>query len=210
MNKRKVNKVNCLICNIEFSSVGLDSHLKYKHKITSKEYKERYINIDNSNFKFNCLICNNKFKTERLFSYHLNKEHNIKDKLIYINSYIFNNIKQLCKCGCNKEVKILKQYPYKRDYINGHNENGMKDKLHSNSSKDIITNKCGLKFYNELILLQEPATAAMRSFNFMNSSRKIAKCHQQVLVFIKGNIKESVNRLNKFTTNKEIKNNKYF
>ena len=44
----------------------------------------------------------------------------------------------------------------------------------------------GLKYYNELILLQEPATAAMRANKFMDNSRKIAKCHQSVLVFVKG------------------------
>lgn len=76
---------------------------------------------------------------------------------------------------------------------------------------DIMTNVCGLKFYNEMILLQEPATAAMRSFNFMNSSRKIAKCHQQVLVFIKGDINETVDRLDKFNiNNNQYENNKYF
>ncbi len=42
----------------------------------------------------------------------------------------------------------------------------------------------GLKYYNELILLQEPATAAMRANKFMDNSRKIAKCHQSVLVFV--------------------------
>jgi DNA modification methylase len=61
-----------------------------------------------------------------------------------------------------------------------------------------IFEKNGCLLYNDLILLQEPATAAMRSFNYMNSSRKIAKCHQNVLVFIKGNVKDTVGRLSKF------------
>lgn len=34
---------------------------------------------------------------------------------------------------------------------------------------------------------------------FMNSSRKIAKCHQQVLVFVKGNPTSATKRLPKFT-----------
>jgi DNA modification methylase len=53
----------------------------------------------------------------------------------------------------------------------------------------------GLKFYNELILLQEPATAAMRANKFMDSSRKIAKCHQNVLVFVKGDEIKATQRL---------------
>ena len=46
-----------------------------------------------------------------------------------------------------------------------------------------------------MILLQEPATAAMRSNNYMDSSRKIAKCHQNVLVFVKGDPKKAAERM---------------
>ena len=53
----------------------------------------------------------------------------------------------------------------------------------------------GLKFYNEMILLQEPATAAMRANRFMNASRKIAKCHQNVLMFVKGDPVKATERL---------------
>lgn len=56
----------------------------------------------------------------------------------------------------------------------------------------------GCKLYNELILLQEPATAAMRSFNYMNSSRKIAKSHQNLFVFVKGDPKIATDRMPKF------------
>lgn len=62
-----------------------------------------------------------------------------------------------------------------------------------------IFSKYGLGLYNELILLQEPATAAMRAFNYMNSSRKIAKAHQNVLVFVKGNPQIASDRLKKFS-----------
>jgi DNA modification methylase len=61
-----------------------------------------------------------------------------------------------------------------------------------------IFERAGLKFYNNLVLLQEPATAAMRSFNYMNSSRKIAKCHQNVLIFVKGDPIKATERLSKF------------
>lgn len=62
-----------------------------------------------------------------------------------------------------------------------------------------IFERNGCHYYNDLILLQEPATAAMRSFNYMNSGRKIAKCHQNVLVFVKGDAKKATDRLPKFT-----------
>lgn len=58
-----------------------------------------------------------------------------------------------------------------------------------------IMERCGMKYYNELILLQEPATAAMRANGYMDSSRKIAKCHQNVLVFVKGDEIKGTERL---------------
>jgi DNA modification methylase len=61
------------------------------------------------------------------------------------------------------------------------------------------SNSC--RYYNDLILLQEPATAAMRSFRYMNSSRKIAKCHQNVLIFVKGDPIKATERLDKFKDN---------
>lgn len=56
----------------------------------------------------------------------------------------------------------------------------------------------GCHYYNDMVLLQEPATAAMRAFNYMNSSRKIAKAHQNVLVFIKGDSKKATERMDAF------------
>jgi DNA modification methylase len=63
----------------------------------------------------------------------------------------------------------------------------------------------GAKFRNDCILLQEPASAAMRSFNYMNSNRTIAKNHQNVLVFVKGDVKIATRRLEKFNDVEEKK-----
>ena len=60
-----------------------------------------------------------------------------------------------------------------------------------------------MRFYNEMILLQEPATAAMRANKFMESSRKIAKCHQNVLMFVKGDAKKIAERLGPVQIQKE-------
>lgn len=67
--------------------------------------------------------------------------------------------------------------------------------------QDTITcfKNAGCGYYNEMILLQEPATAAMRANNYMDASRKIAKCHQNVLVFIKGDPKKAAARLKEVT-----------
>ena len=56
----------------------------------------------------------------------------------------------------------------------------------------------GMSYYNEMILLQEPATAAMRAEKFMNASRKIPKSHQNVLMFSKGSPQDSAKRMGQF------------
>lgn len=47
---------------------------------------------------------------------------------------------------------------------------------------------CGLNYYNEIILLNNPGTAPMRAGNTF-STRKIVKLHQNILVFYKGDVK---------------------
>lgn len=71
---------------------------------------------------------------------------------------------------------------------------------------------CGLHLYNEMVLLQEPVSAAMRAFNYMNSSRKIAKSHQNVLIFVKGNAKLATERLPSFsdTQTEDSSSHKFF
>jgi hypothetical protein len=45
----------------------------------------------------------------------------------------------------------------------------------------------GCEFYNEAILINAIGTAAMRANNtFLRGHRKLVKCHQNVLVFVKG------------------------
>ena len=59
----------------------------------------------------------------------------------------------------------------------------------------------GMSYYNEMILLQEPATAGMRAEKFMNASRKIPKAHQNVLMFSKGSPQDVSKRLGQFDDN---------
>lgn len=44
--------------------------------------------------------------------------------------------------------------------------------------------KCGMKFYNEIILLNSINTASMRARKYMNN-KKVARVHQNILVFVK-------------------------
>ena len=48
----------------------------------------------------------------------------------------------------------------------------------------------GLYLYNDIVLLNQYATAPMRAEKPFSTSRKTAKVHQNVLVFYKGDIKE--------------------
>lgn len=48
----------------------------------------------------------------------------------------------------------------------------------------------GMQYYNECILLNQIATAAMRANKQFEASRKVVKTHQNVLIFVKGNERE--------------------
>jgi hypothetical protein len=49
---------------------------------------------------------------------------------------------------------------------------------------------CGVKLYNELILVEMVGNLQMRAGRYMKSGRKVGKMHQNVLVFYKGNPKK--------------------
>lgn len=53
-----------------------------------------------------------------------------------------------------------------------------------------IFQDCGLCLYNEIILLNQLATAPMRAGKPFRTSRKVTKVHQNVLVFYKGDLKD--------------------
>lgn len=49
----------------------------------------------------------------------------------------------------------------------------------------------GLRYYNEIVLLNALATAPVRAGRVFGSGRKVVKVHQNVLVFVKGDWKEA-------------------
>jgi len=95
-----------------------------------------------------------------------------------------------------KSCEVLKDNRFAAIVIGDVRHNGFYNNFYSRTVESF--EKSGLKLYNDMILLQEPATAAMRSFNYMNSSRKIAKCHQNVLVFVKGDPVLATKRMKRF------------
>lgn len=95
-----------------------------------------------------------------------------------------------------KSCELLRDNRFAAIVIGDVRHNGFYNNFYSRTVEAFES--AGLRLYNDLILLQEPATAAMRSFNYMNSSRKIAKCHQNVLVFVKGDPVLATKRMKRF------------
>jgi hypothetical protein len=65
--------------------------------------------------------------------------------------------------------------------------------------------KSGLTYYNEMVLLTTLGSLPIRAGRLFRSSRKIGKVHQNILVFLKGDIKKAVGKLN----NHDIKDGDY-
>jgi DNA modification methylase len=53
-----------------------------------------------------------------------------------------------------------------------------------------IMERAGATYYNEIILVNAIGTLPVRAAKVMNASRKVGKCHQNVLVFYKGDVKK--------------------
>ena len=131
-NVRRINKMQCDICGNEYTTVGFSNHLRDSHNMTTNEYVDKYsefrykykdYNQRALSNKIECKICKEIFGSERLLSYLIRIEHNIT-KIEYVKKYIFNNEIQYCKCGRGQKIKLLSQFPYKREYQSGHNPNG--------------------------------------------------------------------------------------
>jgi len=140
--------VICVICNNEYNARGFHNHITQHHHMSLDEYKKLDYNhpfkdghepaYHRKKEKRKCLICGAILESESLLSYHIRLLHHM-DKLSYIIKYELNGIIPVCKCGCGKNVKILKQPPYKRDYIIGHNDNPMIGRKHTKKSKNMMS-----------------------------------------------------------------------
>lgn len=64
--------------------------------------------------------------------------------------------------------------------------------------------RLGLTYYNEIIMVETGASTALRASRYMDS-RKVAKMHQNILVFYKGNIKDIKKKYPRIEFNEEDK-----
>ena len=55
--------------------------------------------------------------------------------------------------------------------------------------------KAGFNYYNECILVNCVGTGALRSGRVFETSRKVFKTHQNILVFLKGDAKRATQKL---------------
>ena len=64
--------------------------------------------------------------------------------------------------------------------------------------------ECGLSYYNHLILVNQVTSLAIRVRKQMNAGRKIGKLHQNVLVFCKGSVEETVDQFEEVQVTKAV------
>lgn len=62
--------------------------------------------------------------------------------------------------------------------------------------------RLGLTYYNEIIMVETGASTALRASRYMDS-RKVAKMHQNILVFYKGNLKDIKKKYPRIEFNEE-------
>jgi len=125
---RKLKELKCKMCGLETKSNGLAGHIKSKHSLTTEQYVERYGEFrlkqldykSRSDKQYECKICCTQCASERHLSHHIRVSHKM-DKVEYVKRYIFNDVPQLCKCGCGEEVRVVGHPPYISQYITGHN-----------------------------------------------------------------------------------------
>lgn len=136
---RNIQKITCGICNDIFSSVGMFVHLRDTHnlnpdeytvnhdeyrpsKLREKSYIDRLKQVSDREKQI-CVICKQEFASGNLLGGHIKSAH-LLSKKDYILNHVFNGIRPICECGCGRKVKLLNYYPYKVDYIFGHNNDG--------------------------------------------------------------------------------------
>lgn len=64
--------------------------------------------------------------------------------------------------------------------------------------------ECGLSYYNHLILVNQITSLAMRVRRQFNGGRKVGKVHQNVLVFCKGSVEETVDQFEEVQVTKAV------
>jgi hypothetical protein len=182
---RTVRKVQCKICEGEYTSVGMSNHLLDTHDISVDEYVANYeefrlkylaISKRMESFKVECVICKEHLPSEFALGFHVPKVHGIS-KEDYVKKYVLKGETYLCKCGCGQEVNILTYPPYKRDYMVGHqakHANPMTGVIHTESAKELMRSKAIARVKRQ----KQSDTVPEKQFKLFLESNKIKYIHQ--------------------------------
>jgi hypothetical protein len=136
-SSRHIKQLICQLCNTPIPSVGMFTHLRDTHNTTPDDYAAQFgeyrpsklrqteyvtrLDIMNPEDKQTCLICQQEFASGILLGYHIKNIHHMKKK-DYVFKHVFDGVRPLCECGCQRKVKLLGYPPYKVDYVSGHNK----------------------------------------------------------------------------------------
>lgn len=129
---------------------------------------------DNFNFQFDFIFSCPPYMDLEVYSDDINDLSNMSDEN-FIKKYE-SIIKKSCdklKVGgyaCFVVGEVRDKKGYYKDFV-GITKNAF--------------NKCGMKFYNDMVLLNSIASASMRADKQFTSSKKVVKVHQNVLVYKK-------------------------
>ena len=85
--------------------------------------------------------------------------------------------------------------------VRGHNKDGSFIGLVPETVR--IMEEAGYKYYNELILVNAVGTLSMRAGGYMRAARKVGRVHQNILVFLKGDVKKTMEELGEININME-------
>lgn len=123
----------CQICKRTIKVPGFYSHTR-THNISCHEYKDKYGEISSNKKSFAerlqnniCDLCNEQLTPKQKWN-HIKNIHNLSAEEYCIKLY-YNGEKPKCKCGCNKYT-TFESFAFNlrggfREYISGHNPNGM-------------------------------------------------------------------------------------
>lgn len=143
---RNIIDIECKICFNSYSIVGIHNHFNLNHDLTVEEYVEKYGEyrpeklkflkmLEIAGDKYKCKICGEICRNDVHLTKHLKTVHEL-EKIDYIFEKVLNSKIPKCKCGCGNEVKLITSFPYLREFISGHNPNGMIGKKHSKESRE--------------------------------------------------------------------------
>jgi len=179
---------------IDLSSKQIEANIDQAKEILTQDEKNscKWINDDSCNLtnhildgeKFNMIISCPPYADLEVYS------NDVKD----LSNMPYNIFLEKYRDIINKSVAALENDSFIAWVVGEvrHKQNG-----YYNFVGDTITAfiDSGVNYYNEIILLNSAGTLPLRAGKAFNSSRKVGKMHQNVLIFVKGDAKKATKKV---------------